>query len=109
VNVALNLLLIPPYGMMGAAVATVAAYGVMFVAMTWYAQRVFPVPYQWRRVVTAAGAAVALLLAGKAVGGLAAALALTLAYPLALLLLGFFLPEERRTLTARGPFARSPR
>ena len=30
VNVALNLTLIPPYGMMGAAVATVAAYTVMF-------------------------------------------------------------------------------
>jgi len=107
VNVALNLLLIPPYGMMGAAVATVAAYGVMFVAMTWYAQRVFPVPYQWRRVVTAAGAAGALLLAGKAVGGLAAALALTLAYPLALLLLGFFQPREVRRLRAALPGPRN--
>jgi len=107
VNVVLNLLLIPPYGMMGAAVATVAAYGVMFVAMTWYAQRVFPVPYQWRRVVTAAGAAVALLLAGKALGGLAAALALTLAYPLALLLLGFFQPREVRRLRAALPGLRN--
>ncbi|MHB1243876.1 MAG: lipopolysaccharide biosynthesis protein [Gaiellaceae bacterium] len=106
VNVALNLLLIPPYGMMGAAVATVAAYGVMFVAMTWYAQRVFPVPYQWRRVLTAAGAAVALLLAGKALGGLAPALALTLAYPLALLLLGFFQPRELRRLRAASPGSR---
>jgi O-antigen/teichoic acid export membrane protein len=98
VNVVLNLILIPPYGMMGAAVATVAAYGVMFLAMTWYAQRVFPTPYQWRRVLTAAAAAVALLLLGKQLGGLAAALGLTLAYPLSLLLLGFFLPEERRRL-----------
>jgi O-antigen/teichoic acid export membrane protein len=104
VNVALNLLLIPPYGMRGAAWATVAAYGVMFLAMTWYAQRVFPVAYQWRRVLTAAAAAVALLLAGKAVGGLAAALVLALAYPVALLLLGFFLPEERRAISRRaGP------
>jgi O-antigen/teichoic acid export membrane protein len=109
VNVALNLLLIPPYGMMGAAVATVAAYSVMFVAMTWYSQRVFRVPYQWRRVLTAAGAAVALLLAGKALGGLGTALALTLVYPLALLLLGFYLPEERRTITSRARFARNPR
>ena len=31
VNVALNLILIPPYGMMGAAVATIAAYATMFV------------------------------------------------------------------------------
>ena len=101
VNVVLNLLLIPPYGMIGAAIATVAAYGAMFLAMTWYAQRVFPTPYQWRRVATAAGAAVGLLLAGKAVGGLAVALLLVLAYPLALLALGFYLPAERARITSR--------
>jgi O-antigen/teichoic acid export membrane protein len=101
VNVALNLILIPPYGIMGAAVATVAAYVVMFLGMTWYAQRVFPVPYQWRRVLTAVAAAVVLLLGGKALGGLAVALALTLAYPLALLVLGFFQPQERMRLLRR--------
>jgi hypothetical protein len=73
----------------------------MFAGMTWYAQRVFPTPYQWRRVVTAAAAAVGLLLIGKAVGGLAVALALSLAYPIALLLLGFYLPEERRVAARR--------
>ncbi|HWG55773.1 MAG TPA: oligosaccharide flippase family protein [Gaiellaceae bacterium] len=103
VNVALNLVLIPRYGMMGAAVATVAAYAVMFVAMTWYAQRVFPTPYQWRRVATAVAAAVALLLLGKRVGGLGAALALSALYPLVLLPLGFYLPAERRRLTALRP------
>jgi O-antigen/teichoic acid export membrane protein len=104
-NVALNLILIPPYGMMGAAIATVAAYVLMFVLMTWYAQRVFPVPYQWRRVGTAAAAAVALVVAGKLLdAGLAVALALSLAYPLALAALGFYLPAERarvRALLAR--------
>ena len=96
-NIALNLILIPPYGMMGAAVATGAAYVVMFLGMTWYAQRVFPTPYQWRRVLTAAGAAVALLLLGKGIGGgLGAAIAIVAIYPLALLALGFYLPAERR-------------
>ncbi len=100
-NVALNLLLIPPYGMMGAAIATVAAYSLMFVLMTWYAQRVFPVPYQWRRVATAAALAVALVVAGKLLDvGLALALLLALAYPLALAPLGFFLPGERARLRA---------
>ena len=108
VNVVLNLILIPPYGMMGAAIATVAAYGVMFLAMTWYAQRVFPTPYQWRRVLTAVGAALALLLLGRQLGGLAPAILLTLAYPLALLLLGFALPEERLRLRAI-PSRTSPR
>jgi O-antigen/teichoic acid export membrane protein len=96
-NVALNLILIPPYGMMGAAVATVAAYGAMFLGMTWYAQRVFPTPYQWRRVLTATGGAVALLLLGKGLGGgLGPALAIVVLYPLALLALGFYLPAERK-------------
>jgi O-antigen/teichoic acid export membrane protein len=48
-NIALNLALIPSYGRMGAAIATVSAYTLLFVGMAWRAQRVFPVPYQWRR------------------------------------------------------------
>ena len=96
-NVALNLLLIPPYGMMGAAVATVAAYSLMFVLMTWYAQRVFPVPYQWRRVLTAAAAAVALVVAGKLLDvGLAARAPAGARLPARCSRsLGFFLPDER--------------
>jgi O-antigen/teichoic acid export membrane protein len=102
VNVALNLLLIPPYGMMGAAVATVAAYGTMFAGMAWWAQRIYPVPYQWRRVATAALVGVALVVAGKLLdANLAIAFALAVAYPLALALFGFYLPAERRAIGAR--------
>jgi O-antigen/teichoic acid export membrane protein len=97
VNVALNLILIPPYGMMGAAVATIAAYGTMFVGMIWRAQHVYPVPYQWRRVLTLGSAAVGLVVLGKAIDvPLAGAIALTAAYPLMLAPLGFYLPAERR-------------
>jgi O-antigen/teichoic acid export membrane protein len=99
VDVVLNLALIPPYGRMGAAIATVSAYTVLFVAMAWRAQSVFPVPYQWRRVATLAVAAVGLTVLGKLIGGpLALALGLTVAYPLVLALLGFYLPAERRRL-----------
>ena len=97
---ALNLALIPPYGMMGAAIATVAAYSTMAVGMAWWSQRIYPVPYQWRRVATAAVAAVGLAVIGKELdAGLAAVVVLTLAYPLALLALGFTSQEERRRLT----------
>jgi hypothetical protein len=69
--------------------------------MTWYAQRVFPVQYQWRRVLTAAAAAVALLVAGKVLDtGFAVSLLLAAAYPVALGLLGFYLPDERARLRA---------
>ena len=98
-NVALNFALIPPYGMMGAAISTIAAYVAMFIGMTLNAQRVWPVPYQWRRVVTLSGAAVALLILGKAVSApLPVAIALCLVYPVVLLPLRFYLPAELRRL-----------
>ncbi|MBD0338121.1 MAG: oligosaccharide flippase family protein [Thermoleophilia bacterium] len=98
-NVALNLVLIPPFGRMGAAFATVAAYTLMFAGMVWRAQTVFPVPYQWRRVVTAIVVAVGLtVLARAAEVPLLVALALVAAYPLALIPLGFYLPAERARL-----------
>ena len=98
-NVALNFALIPSYGRMGAAIATVVAYTLLFVGMAWRAHRVFPVSYQWRRVTTLALAAVGLTVLGKALDvPLPVALALTAAFPLVLLLLGFYLPAERRRL-----------
>ncbi len=107
VNIALNLLLIPPYGMMGAAIATVAAYATMFGGMAWRAQHIYPVPYQWRRVLTAGLAGVALTVAGKlAGGGLPVAFALALAYPFVLIPLGFYLPVERKAIGARLRLAR---
>jgi len=100
VNVALNFALIPTYGMMGAAIATVAAYSTMAVGMAWWSQKIYPVPYQWRRVATAALAAVALAAAGKELDvGLAGAAVMAAAYPLALGFLGFTSAEERRRLS----------
>jgi O-antigen/teichoic acid export membrane protein/glycosyltransferase involved in cell wall biosynthesis len=99
VNVTLNFALIPVYGMIGAAIATVAAYTTMALGMAWWAQRIYPVPYQWRRVATAAFAGVALAAAGKELDvGLGPAVVLALAYPLALTFLGFTSAEERRRI-----------
>ena len=93
---------------MGAAVATIVAYATMFAGMAWWAQRIYPVPYQWRRVVTAGLVGVALVVAGKLLdANLAVALALALAYPLTLLPFGFYLPAERRAIGARLGVARA--
>jgi O-antigen/teichoic acid export membrane protein len=98
-NVGLNFWLIPKYGMVGAAISTAAAYVVLFVGMTIYAQSVYRVDYQWRRVVTCVGVAVGLTVAARAASlPLAASALLVLAYPLALALLGFYLPAERQRL-----------
>jgi hypothetical protein len=89
--------------MVGASASMLVGYVVIFLAMTLYAQHVYPVQYQWRRVVTSIAAAVALTVAARAAHlSLAASALLVLAYPLALLPLGFYLPAERRRL--RGLF-----
>jgi O-antigen/teichoic acid export membrane protein len=104
VNIALNFWLIPRWGMVGASIATLVAYAVLFVGMTLYAQRVYPVPYQWRRVLTALGAAAALNVAARAGHlSLAPSLAIVAAYPLALAVLGFYLPAERARLRRLVP------
>jgi O-antigen/teichoic acid export membrane protein len=106
-NIGLNFWLVPRYGMVGAAIATAAAYVALFLGMTWYAQRVYPVSYQWRRVVTAVGAGIGLTVAARAGHlGLAPSFLLVLAYPLALALLGFYLPAERARLRRLVPLFR---
>ena len=107
INVLLNVLLIPPYGMMGAAIATLAAYVVLFAGMTLNAQHVYPVPYQWRRVATLTAPAVGLVVLGKLLDvPLSGAIALALAYPLVLLVLGFYLPAERARIRRLVPSLR---
>jgi O-antigen/teichoic acid export membrane protein len=104
VNVGINFWLIPRYGMVGAAISTAAAYLALFLGMALYAQRVYPVAYQWRRVVTAVGAGVGLTVAARAMHlSLAPSALLVLAYPLALALLGFYLPAERARLRRLVP------
>jgi O-antigen/teichoic acid export membrane protein len=99
VNVGLCLVLIPPYGMMGAAAATLVAYVVMFLGMTVRAQQVFPVAYQWRRISLIVAASVGLTVLGKALDvPLPGAVLLIAVYPLILLPLGFYLPVELRRL-----------
>ena len=98
-NIALNFWLIPAYGWVGAAISTLAAYVVLFAGMTLYAQNVYPVPYQWRRVATVLTAAVLLTVAPRAAGWpLLPSLVCVAVYPLALALLGFYLPAERARL-----------
>jgi O-antigen/teichoic acid export membrane protein len=102
-NVALNFALIPRYGMMGAAVSTAAAYVALFLGMTINSQQVYPVPYQWRRVLTLSSVAVALTVVGYELRSLPIAIGLCIVYPLLLLPLGFYLPAERARLRRLVP------
>jgi O-antigen/teichoic acid export membrane protein len=50
-NLEANLLLIPRYGMMGAAAATLIAYGLMVLVTAWFSQRIYPVQYEWGTIL----------------------------------------------------------
>jgi O-antigen/teichoic acid export membrane protein len=100
-NVVLNLLLVPPLGIVGAALALVASYLVVVALMYVFTQRLFPVPYQWGRlarvVLTAAVLVGAgeLLLPTSGAAGLLGRAVLFAAYPFVLFASGFFTPGER--------------
>jgi len=103
VNIALCVLLIPPYGMMGAAVATLVAYVALFLGMWLRSRTVYPVPYQWRRILTLSGVAAGLTAIAYSLHSLPAAILLTLVYPLALLPLRFYQRAELTRLRRLAP------
>lgn len=105
VNVALNLILVPPLGIVGAGIALVASYLVVVALMYAFTQRLFPVPYEWARltriviVSTLLVGLAELLLPGEGAFGFVGRFVFLLAYPAALLATGFFTREERGWLS----------
>jgi O-antigen/teichoic acid export membrane protein len=104
VNVGLNLILVPQLEIVGAALALVASYLVVLGLMYVFTQRLFPVPYEWGRllrVVLAVAAIVGLaelVVPTEGADGLLLRAALLAAYPLVLWATGFLSEEERRWL-----------
>jgi O-antigen/teichoic acid export membrane protein len=95
--IGLYFLLVPPYSFLGAAWATALSFAVMAVAMLVVCQRIYPVPWDWRRIVLVTVVTVAISLAALALdawapfyASLPVRAALTLVYPLVLVALGFF-------------------
>ncbi len=100
-NVALNLALVPSMGIVGAGLALVASYVVVLGLMYVFTQRLFPVPYEWGRLLRVVLTVAVLVGVGELLVPTSGALGLLLrvalfaAYPLALFASGFFSEEER--------------
>ena len=100
-NVALNIVLVPSLGIVGAGLALVASYVVVVGLMYVFTQRLFPVPYEWSRLARVVLVSTALVLLGELLlptsgaAGLLSRILLWLTYPAVLLLSGFFTDEER--------------
>jgi O-antigen/teichoic acid export membrane protein len=100
-NVALNLILVPALGIVGAGLALVGSYLVVVALMYFFTERLFPVPYEWSRLARILFVAAALVGLGEVVmptsgfGGLVGRFALALLFPVGLFATGFFSAEER--------------
>ncbi len=99
-NIGLNLLLVPVWGIVGAGVSLIASYAVVLVLMYVFTQRLFPVPYEWLRLLKVTGSAAAMIAIGllfvpdDGLGALAIRLVLIAAVPLAMVGTGFFSRTE---------------
>jgi O-antigen/teichoic acid export membrane protein len=104
VNIALNVVLVPPYGLVGAGIALVGAYVVMIALMYVVTRRIFPLDLEWGRllriVAIAAGlfAAGELLLPKSGLDGFLARAGVALAYLPLLYATGFFADREREVM-----------
>lgn len=97
VNIAANFVLIPPYGIVGAAIATAIGYGVLTVSYYWAAQRVYWTPYEWEKVLITLALATGLGVIGVLPFGSEA-----VAIPLKLLAIAAFLLGVRVTGAITG-------
>ena len=99
-NLGLNYLLIPTYGMMGAAVATVISYSLLPVGAYFVSRRYYPIAYEWSRLGKISIAA-AIVYCGSffivcdsaVIAGIFKLLSL-LGFPFLLFAFKFFRPEE---------------
>ncbi len=69
VNVLLNYLLDPYYGMWGAAWATLGAYAVSALLMYCFTRRIYPIRYEWGKILLTAGITVAAFLVLQSLTG----------------------------------------
>ena len=112
-NIVICLVAASRWGMVSVAWATPAAYALMSALGAWQSNRVFPVPYEWRRLAQLAAQVTVLfaldrwLQASGLSGSLLAAVllkcALLLAFPIMLFATGFFRHGEMRALRSMLP------
>jgi O-antigen/teichoic acid export membrane protein len=100
VNLGLNFWFIPRFGMMGAAWTTLIAYGLLFWLALLVSQRMYPIPFEWGRLLRYAAAAAGVALVARWVTpesmlvSIVVKLLLVSAVPLTLILTGFFERNE---------------
>ena len=100
INIVLNILLIPRFGMKAAAITTAISYLVLFIGVFSFAHRTLPLPYEYRRISNILFVAILIFAAGWSLSpsgiwaGIVTKLLLLACFPLLLWLTGFLNEEE---------------
>lgn len=107
INIGANLIFVPRYGIMAAAWSTFAAFLLRTILIGIDSQRVFPLPYEYKRLALSLGlaavlSAACLFNAANVWADVAIKGSILLAYPILLGLVRFFLPEEVKGLQRLG-------
>jgi O-antigen/teichoic acid export membrane protein len=108
VSVAMNLLLIPASGILGAAVANTIAYAVLAAVAWHFSQRFYPMPYERGRLARVVVAGLSALIVGHWLpldvrpvwGVLIRGSMVVVVFPAVLFASGFFIPNELQWLDA---------
>ncbi len=99
-NLILNLLWIPKYGMMGAALATLICYFIQFILVLFFSMRLYKIAYEYARILKIIIVSLAIYFVGSSIVFNSTAqsvvfkLLLLMLYPVGLLSLGFFTKRE---------------
>jgi O-antigen/teichoic acid export membrane protein len=99
-NIILNVLLLPSYGIMAAAWNTVIGYLLLTLLVFFESRRVYPIPYEYRRIILVLLAGLATYLITLQISSVNPILTILLRslvmalFPALLFILGFFTPNE---------------
>ena len=104
-NLILNTLMIPTYGMMGAAVATVLSYALMAIGIYYISNRLYPIRYEYSRIAKILVVGLCIVIFANVITispmilCIFAKVVMVILFPILLYLIGFFEREELKIAT----------
>jgi O-antigen/teichoic acid export membrane protein len=101
ISLALNFTLVSKWGAYGAAIAVTAAYFVRFILANYFSQKLFPISYEWRRLLSVFVLAIVLVVAAMSItltnliAELMCKTAIVISLPVILYVTRWFNPREK--------------
>jgi len=101
-HLALSYLVIPVFGVYGAAVASAISQSIFLLVVLYFAQRYYPIPYEYKRIIVSFCIALVMLVVGinitfsSVLLNITLKLAIAALFPLVIWLIPFLKPDERQ-------------